>query len=336
MQLPTNRQNGNIKPWLLSTFTVVVLAAGVFGIAVANQRAIADWWLLRGYQAPTAVAQIATQNTMTDQARHVFYVNHPTISERGNFTRYCPSGSREQTIVLGCYQSDQAGIYLLNVTDPRLDGVKQVTAAHEMLHAAYDRLSSSERQDVDRQLMDYYQHGLQDARIKSTIDAYKKTEPKDVVNEMHSIFGTEVAQLPSGLEQYYKRYFSNRAQVAALSARYQQEFTSRKDQVAADDARLQAMKDQIEALDAQLKSQLADINNRQAELVALRNGNNISAYNAGVPGYNQQVSSYNAAVEQVRSLIDDYNQLVNERNAIALEEDQLVKSLSAQNQTITN
>ena len=33
----------------------------------------------------------------------------------------------EKTIILGCYHSDQEGIFVYNVTDPRLSGVEQVT-----------------------------------------------------------------------------------------------------------------------------------------------------------------------------------------------------------------
>jgi len=309
---------------ILLVFFVALLL--IFG----NRRSINDWWQLRNYSPTAAVASIANQDTLTDEGRNIFYVNHPQIESRTAFVKSCPSGTREQTIVLGCYHSDQAGIFLLDVTDSRLNGVKQVTAAHEMLHAAYDRLSSNDRAAVDKMLLDYYHHGLTDERIKSTINAYKKTEPNDVVNEMHSIFGTEVAKLPPNLEQHYQRYFKNRAQVVAFSTQYQEEFTSRQAAVDADDAQLKALRAQIDAGNAELKARLANINSQQASLLALRNSGNTAQYNAGVPAFNALVDSYNQQVEAVRGLVNQYNQLVIERNAIALEEDQLVNSLSAQ------
>ncbi len=82
-----------------------------------------------------------------------------------------------------------------------------------MLHAAYNRLNSADKSRIDNSLQKYYQHTLTDQRIKNIIAAYKKTEPNDLVNEMHSIFGTEVAELPPELETYYKQYFSNRSVV---------------------------------------------------------------------------------------------------------------------------
>lgn len=302
---------------------------------MANHQNITDWWKLRNYQAPAPVAQLATQDTMTAYARKIFYVNHAAILAKDTFPQNCPNNGGEQTIVLGCYRSGQAGIFLLGVSDPRLNGVEQVTAAHEMLHGAYDRLSSSEKSKINAMLLDYYNNDLHDQRLRDTIAAYKKTEPNDLVNEMHSIFGTEIAKLPPGLEQYYKRYFTNRAQIAAYAAQYQGEFTSRQAAVARDDAKLADIKQQIDSLEADLQAKQATIQARQSSLNALRTSGDISAYNAGVPAYNALVNGYNAEVEQIRGLIGQYNELVAERNAIALQENQLSKELTASPSTIS-
>lgn len=324
MSSPTNRKHFRLRRGLVTVLLLVVVAAGVW----VNRYNIIDWWKLRHYQAPAAVSQLASQDTMTPYARKVFYVNHPAIDTKSAFAGVCPNGTREQTIVLGCYHPAQSGIFLLGVSDPRLDGVQQVTAAHEMLHGAYERLSGSERKKVDAMLLDYYHHDLQDQRILKTIDAYKKTEPDALVDEMHSIFGTEIASLPSGLEQYYQRYFTNRAQVAAYAAQYQAQFTSRQDTVARYDAQLASLKDQIKSDESGLESRQADINNLHDRLTSQRNSGDIAGYNAGVPGYNSLIDSYNAEVDTVQSLVRQYNQLVAARNAVALEENQLVKDLS--------
>lgn len=307
---------------------VLVLWLAALGVAAAERQNIYDWVKLQGYQAPVAIASLAREDTMTAYGRKIFYVNHPQLDDKSVFAGKCPNNGGEQTIVLGCYRSGEAGIFLLSVSDPRLNGVEQVTAAHEMLHGAYERLSDKDRQQVDTMLLDYYNHDLHDQRIKDTIAAYKKSEPHDVVNEMHSVFGTEVAQLPSGLEQYYKRYFTDRPQIAAFAAQYQSEFTSRQAVVAQDDARLASLKAQVDAQEADLRSKQSQIDVMQTQLLAKKNGGDIDGYNAGVPVYNGLIDAYNAEVATVRSLVDQYNQLVNERNAVALEENQLTKALS--------
>jgi len=327
MSSPTNKKSSNFGRRLALTFVLLAWVAAV-GLIAANRQNILDWWKLRQYRPPAAVSALASQDTMNAYGRKIFYVNHPSIEAKTAFAASCPKNGGEQTIVLGCYHPGESGIFLLSVNDQRLDGVEQVTAAHEMLHGAYERLSGPDRKRVDAMLLDYYNHDLHDQRILNTIAAYKRSEPHDVVNEMHSVFGTEVAQLPPGLETYYRRYFTNRAQIAAFAAQYQAEFTSREDALAQDDARLSALKTQIDQDESDLQIKQNEIDVRQNQLLAQKNSGDVNGYNAGVPGYNNLVDAYNIEVQTVKDLVNQYNQLVVARNAVALQENQLVKALS--------
>ncbi len=320
-------QSGRMRHIAAVVLLLAWLAA--MWLASVHRQDIIDWWRLRNYQAPQSISRLADQDTMTDYGRKIFYVNNPLINDKATFHTKCPNNGGEQTIVLGCYIGNQAGIFLLAVSDSRLDGIVQVTAAHEMLHGAYDRLSTKERNRVDAMLADYYKNQLHDQRILDTLDAYKKSEPRDVVNEMHSIFGTEVATLPAGLEQYYKQYFTDRSKVAGFAAQYQAAFTSRKAAIAGYDTQLASLKDQIAVTEADLKTKHSAIEAQQSSLVSLRTSGNIAAYNAGVPAYNSLVDSYNQQVETIKSLITQYNQLVATRNAIAVEQASLTKELSS-------
>ena len=306
----------------------IVLVAAI-GLVFLNHQNITD--AIRLHQNPPNGADIslANQDTMTAYARKVFYVNVPQISSQTSFASQCPNNGGEKTIVLGCYHSDQAGIFLLNVTDPLLNGVQQVTAAHETLHAIYDRLSAKKRASVDAMLLDYYHHDLKDQRIITNLNAYKISEPNDVVNEMHSIFGTEVASLPAPLETYYSQYFTDRHKIASYAAQYQSEFTSRQATVATDDTQLASSKTQIDSTEASLKSQLSAITTEQQTLASDRSSGAISTYNAAVPGYNAMVDAYNSGVASLQSLIDQYNALVQSRNAVALQEQQLTNELTS-------
>ena len=308
--------------------TVLALLIMLSGLLMWKQQALVDWWRLRGYTAPATIAQLAGDDTMTSEARHLFYVNRPEVTAGKDFTANCPTGG-EKTVVLGCYIGIDQGIYIYQVTDARLNGVEQVTAAHETLHAAYRRLSSGERKKVDAMLMDFYAHGLTDQRIKDTIDAYRKSEPNDVVNEMHSIFGTEVAGLPAPLEQYYKQYFTDRSKVTDYTASYQSEFSGRQAQVAAYDTQLSELKSQIEGNQTKLAEQKVAIDAQNRQLSAQRASGQIGAYNAGVATFNQSVDSYNALLSSTKTMINQYNDIVGKRNAIALEEQQLANELSA-------
>lgn len=333
MSLPMNsytqpRKSHTFSRLLFVTVVLIVVAGATF-----ERQQLYDYWQLRNYTAPAAVADLANQDTMTAYGRRIYYVNHPQIISGSNFATACPNNGGEKTIILGCYHGGQSGIALLSVSDPLLNGVEQVTAAHEMLHAAYDRLSSSDKTKVDGMLEDYYQHDLHDARLLAIIAAYKVSEPNDVVNEMHSVFGSEISQLPQPLELYYQRYFAIRSVVTGFAAKYQSEFTSRQTQVAADDAQLASLKSQIDSSQSDLRVKLVTINNQQTYLSGLRSSD-VSAYNAGVPSYNQMVDAYNAEAQNLQTIVIQYNQLVVTRNAVALEADQLAKELSPSAPTI--
>jgi hypothetical protein len=291
-----------------------------------NAQALSDWWQLRGYKPSTTVATFASQDTMTSYARHIFYVNHPAIeSSVPQFRSDCQVA--EQAIVLGCYRSNQDGIFIYSVTDQRLNGVEQVTAAHEMLHGAYDRLSSKDKNYIDNLLQTFYQNGLHDQRVMDEINQYKQTEPNDMVNEMHSVFGTEVANLPAPLEAYYTRYFINRQAVINFASTYQDEFTSREDQIQVYAAQLSKLKSQISSEESSLQVQLNTINADRARLDSERSSGNINQYNAGVASFNSEVTAYNGGVDKLKSDIATYNQIVSEYNALANELASLEQSL---------
>lgn len=290
---------------------------------------IHDSWRLRNYTPPAEIERLATGTTMHDDTRRLFYVYHPTLDDKQAFNDHCRSS--EQTIVLGCYVSG-TGIYLFNVTDERLAGIKEVTAAHEVLHVAYERLSGSEKERIDKLLNDAYDK-LNNQRINDTIEEYRQ-KGADITNELHSILGTEVRDLPQELEQYYARYFANRLVILEFSEKYEQAFTERKEKIDAIDKQVDTLKRQIDAGEVDLKAREQDLQTERVRLDNLLAGSNNEAYNAAVPGFNARVNAYNAVVGNIRGFIDEYNRLVAERNALAVEENELVKAIDSRPSTI--
>ncbi len=308
----------------IAVFVVLLLMVG--GLYWQHQR-ISDWFRLRDYQPTAAVTEIADQTKMTDAARHLFYINRPELESKTAFRQNCPE--YESTIVLGCYHHGQRGIHVLQVDDPRLEGIEQVTAAHEMLHAGYERLSSRDRLQVDGWLQEYAVRGLNDPRVKETIEDYDRTEPGERSNEMHSIFATEMVELPDQLETYYARYFQDRSAVAGFAARYQQAFTSRQSQVADYDVRLNEQNKTIKANTQRLKQNREDLLAYEQELLALQEREDVTRYNAGVSTYNQMVAAYNELLEQTKALIEDHNQSVVKRNNLAAQTIELKQAIDS-------
>lgn len=309
--------NQRIKRLLAVSIVVVGVAVG----ARLAAQPVRDWAILRNFEPSPGIEQLAQDTTMTDDARRVFFINRPEVLDRSEFNQRC-QGAGEQTIILGCYHSPQRGIFVFNVTEPELDGIQQVTAAHEMLHAAYDRLSRSERQRVDAMLMDYYANQLKDERVLRTMELYKKSEPNDLANEMHSIFGTEIADLPAPLQEYYSQYFTDRSRVTNFASQYQNAFTSRQQTIDDYDAQLTQLEQQIKQNQAELSRQAAALARDRGQVEASRDQETVDAYN-------QRVVAYNALLNQTNRLVDQYNNVVAQRNAIALEQKQLQASIDS-------
>ena len=154
---------------------------------------IIDWAKLVNYVPPAKIKTLADQDTMNSYTRKLFYLNKPAILTGSQFSTQCPNSASTISTILGCYHPDQKGIFLFKVDNPELNGVEQVTAAHEVLHCIWARLSPSDKKTVGDMLTSFYNTGLKDPAVKSEISIYQQTEPGSVLDEMSSTFGTEIA-----------------------------------------------------------------------------------------------------------------------------------------------
>lgn len=273
-------------------------------------------------QAPTPeVAALA--GSMSDEGRRVFYLADPKILDRAEFGVACPKD--ELTTVLGCYADGK--IYILKVTRPELAGVMEVTAAHEMLHAAHARLSDLQRRRVDTWLGDLYA-GLDDPDVRALIAEYDRSEPGQRLNELHSILPTEVPTLTSDLEEHYGRYFVARAQVVKLNQGYQDVLKGIERRIDALLAEVAALKAQLAALDGRVGAEQARLDDIEGRLAGLKAKGRIDAFNALVPQQNAQVRTVAALVEQYNQLVATSNAKVDEVNSLALQQNQLVDGLA--------
>lgn len=315
--------------WLLTNLALLLATVGAGYFVVVYRQDIQDWWSLRQYQAPADIQKIADETTMVARGRDLFYVSQPQVEDREAFNMHC-SRKGEKTIILGCYSAQR--IYLYNVTDPRLYGVEQVTAAHEMLHAAYERMNSTDKTALNA-LLEAELPRVTDERLQSLIALYAETEPGEKLNEMHSILGTEYGNLSPDLERYYQRYFSDRSKVVELANQYKGTFEASQAKIAQLEAQLAEIKQQIDTNTQVLTTKKAEIEAEVTRLNSLRS-TNTTEYNKAVPAYYAMVAAHNRLVVDTRALIDQYNQLVMERNSEATAQNSLYNNLDSHYQTV--
>ena len=323
---PNPRQRHKKSGVLATLFAVLLLAAGV--ALFFYRQTVIDQITVWQFKPSADVVSLADRAALNDTGKFYLYASQATVSDRTGFNKACGSLQNERTVVIGCYTGPDRRIYIYNVTDSDLDGVRETTTAHEMLHAAYDRLTVGDKKYVDGLLVQQ-EANITDERILNLIKEYQQSEPDQVVNELHSIFGTEVRNLSPELEAYYKRYFSDRSEIVTLKEKYEKVFT--------DLAARQT------ALVAELNKLTGDVNTRQNNYESSLNTLNadIEAFNVWATSGRASTAEYNSrrAALQVRINALDaervaINQEIDRYNSEKAELDKLNIRAASLNQSI--
>ena len=260
-------------------------------VVLANYQFVLDQYALATYHAPANIAPLEAKLGLTKRAQAIFDRAQPQIDDKSAFNKDCQT--QKGDLELGCYTHDR--IYILQIDNASLQPEMETVLAHEVLHAAWDRLSARDRSELGSQLEDVY-HGLNNPDLSARMAGYATSEPGEETNELHSILGTEEATLPADLTAHYDEYFTDRGAIVAAHAAYQHVFDTRRDQLVAQLGTIKSLKAQLAAIDARL--------------AADRASNQISSYNALIP-------SQNRLVDEVNSLITSYDDGVDEYNALS-------------------
>lgn len=283
----------------------LVISAAILGFAswlFMNQRFVADQLSVWSYNAPENVQQIEERVDFTGKGRFYFYATQPEVASSDTFNQDCPRQETNSPI-LGCYASGR--IFIFDIKNEQLDGIKEVTAAHEMLHAVWERMSANEQKRVGSLLRSEYAK-LIDGELKDRMDYYARTEPGEFENELHSIIGTEFKNISPALESYYRQFFEDRQKVLALHAKY--------------DALFKSLVTQRDTLFEQLQTLGKTIETRS------------EAYNAAVTQLSSDIASFNTRAEN--GDFSSINQFNRERTAMITRTNELTAERASINADI--
>ena len=305
----------------------IILSFSIWG--VLNRQFIIDQITVWQYNMPVSVSALAENSGMSDHGKFLFKASKPELNDKTEFNQNCTM-RESRAIVLGCYKAQR--IYVFDVTDERIRGVKAVTAAHEMLHAAYERLGGGELEKVNK-LLEEQLARTTDQGLLDLLDIYAETQPGQEFNELHSLFGTEVADLIPDLETYYKKYFDNRDKVVKEYQRYSQVFADL-------NARAEELKNQLDAKNAAIATATAQHEKGIAKLAF-----DVEEFNRCAQALNcfasQEIFQRARAVlferqndlqtvgSQINAQIDQYNNDIAELNALGIEAQKLNQSIDS-------
>lgn len=317
-----------MKKNIARLFSLLILVAGasllIWTYQFNGAQKVQDWWYLRSYEPSEAIVKLADDTYMSDKGRDIFYITDPQLQTEESFNENCSID--DFSIILGCFSA--GNIYVYDVNDPRIADVEEVTAAHEMLHAVYERLDAGEREEIDN-LVRVELANITDQRLLDLVELYRSRNEETLNNEMHSIFGTELMSVSLKLEEHYSQYFKDRQVVVSMAQNYASTFVDLQNQLQVYDDQLEALAAQIQDLDEQSKELKADIEQSGEELDRLLSDSNFDEFNSVVPVHNQTVNQYNSLISDSELVISQYNQLVRERNAVAYDQKSLIESISS-------
>lgn len=318
-------QNQSKKTGLIKTFGVGVFFVFVAFLLISNKQYILDVISYWQYKPTTEIASIANRTELNDNGKFLFYTSQPKLDGSKDFNIECDKKENTSSI-LGCYNNSR--IYIYDITETQLDGIREVTAAHEILHAAYARLDGSEKAKVDS-LEEAEYKKIEDAKdLQEMMKYYDQTEPGQRDNELHSIIGTQVSNINSELENYYKKYFSNRQEVVALYAKYISVFTRLDNQAKSLASQLDSITTTINAevgkynSDTQtLNEDIQNFNSRadSGDFTSMSQfyhersllSDRVTALGSQKTAINSDISSYDALLQQYNSIASASKKLYN-------------------------
>lgn len=320
----------NIVGTIISIVSTIAIL-GAAGWIVFNRQFVLDQISFWSYSPTVQVATLESNIGMSDIGKFYFYASQPQIDNAQQFNQSC---ARQETgnAILGCYSNQR--IYVYDVTNTQLNGVEEVTAAHETLHAVWDRMSEADKNSVGDLLNTAFSK-INDPKLNERMAYYDRTEPGERINELHSILGTEYADLGPALEAHYAKYFSDRSKVVALHTSYQKVFDDLKEQSDALSAQMATLKTLIDAQSAQYNSDVVSINN---DVNALKNSTDsvdrtsqseVNAYNAKRQSLLDRLNSLNALRFKINTETDEYNAKVVAYNKIVVSTNSLNASLDS-------
>ena len=340
--------------WLFIGAFLVTLWVG------GNQDMLLDWLNVKPQASSPDIERLATATAMTRSAQRIFYRQDPTIEQRREFLKTC-SKVPVKGVMMGCYsrRGSVGKIAIQVVTEPRLQGMMEVTAAHEMLHAAYDKFSQSER-DRLTPLLESAVTRVKDERLLKVLNQYKADDRERYLNELHSHLGTEISNLGEPeLEKYYQKYFTNRQQTVSFAVKagstlrvIDERAEVLKPEIDRLEIDLKARRVELDSTESQSKSSSQRLEEQSSALSQIRenaeNGlanvdrstgliaefeNQRTRFNDAVEVHNAQVRERQVKIDSYNNIAVDYKKKVDEYNQLGHNERSLFDSLREKDST---
>lgn len=302
---------------------IIILACGVYFLL--EQDFMQDRLTAWSFNPTPEVAALEEKLNLTNDGKLIFNASTPVLESREDFNEHCDSHEREISI-LGCYTNRK--IYLYDIKTDELPGVVESTAAHELLHAIWERLSTSEQNAIKSELDQVYKDNYD--MLSKDLEVYDADEYTD---ELYVRAATQIANLPSKLEEHYAKYFNDQDAIVAYYDSYIAPFKKL-------EAEMNTLEQELEELGATIDQKTAEYETRANSLsLAVDEFNNCAntvncfssqyTFNIRRNELLAEQSALDALYDELNSDIDVYNQKVEKYNSNLLRTQNLENAINS-------
>lgn len=305
---------------------LMVALVGVMAVAVANREWVYDYVRGVSYRPSDEMARIRDDLKLTGEGEFLFNATRPQLEGKETFNNVCRSVVDVEVAVLGCYTG--GNIYIYNIVSDELDGIRELTTAHELLHAVWARMSDDEKASLKSLLDKVYRENLD--ILESEIKTYDESEK---LEELYVRAGTEVANLPDALEKHYAEIFEDQDLIVGFYNSYIAVFREI-------EAEMDELKAEMDAIAAEIDVKKSEYERRAGQLDA-----DVVSFNAcaAVAGCFESESAFyvrrNALVveqeslsvlyAEISDLVAEYNARVEKYNADVTRSEQLNRMMNS-------
>lgn len=298
-------------------------------LIVVNKQYIVDQITVWQYKPSQEILALVERAGMNDSGKFIYLASEPKLDGTQNFNSEC-NRVENVTSILGCYSDGK--IFIYDVTDSQLDGIREVTASHETLHAVYDRLNIGKREKLNKLLDREYEKLKDDENFSQIIAYYDKAEPGQFHNELHSLIGTKILNINPELESYYKKYFVDRSKVVALDEKYSTVFSLLENKAKELIEKMNTLSDSILNKKEEYNNTSLALSNEINEFNKKANDGDFvsqSDFYYQRSMLTNRVSLLNILRDEINNDIKEYNGLLKEYNSIASQSEKLYNSIDS-------
>lgn len=300
-----------MKKKIVRSVVGVLLVIAVM-MLVLNRQWLNDFTRGLSYQPVGEMGRIMQDLELTDRGEFLFKASRPVLSSRDEFNANCRTVMDEEMAVLGCYTNDD--IYVYNIDAEELDGIRELTTAHELLHAVWARMSEAEKLELVRSLTQVFD-SHQDV-LDSELDTYDTSQKQE---ELFVRAGTEIADLPAELEKVYGEIFANQDAIAGFYNKYIGVFKAMEAEMDELSRQMEGIQGEIDRLTGEyerridlLDGEIVSFNTCAETAECFSSEAEFYARRAVLVGEQEELEGmYN----QINGLVDQYNGLVEKYNA---------------------